>query len=171
MSFNLIRFVVCEKMDKTDFQDGGSGGHLGFLITMFLAHSDPECFLLLQSKYGSNWQKVWEEMLKIDFSRWCFGGHLGFLINSVLFFFVPTTCRQSDAPHQVSIQLDHSLQRSWRKYELSKLFSYKCIGPIQIYDEKNLTLPEKNQMTSHRIIILAKLVDLPTPIICAMIRR
>ena len=32
--------MVCEKLSKTDFQDGGCGGHLGFLITIF-AHFDP----------------------------------------------------------------------------------------------------------------------------------
>ena len=38
-------------MSKTDFQDGGCGGHLGFPINTILTHSDPEAVLLLQSKF------------------------------------------------------------------------------------------------------------------------
>ena len=51
VSFNLIRLVVCEKMSKIDFQDGGRGGHLGHPIDTILAHFDPEIVLLLQSKF------------------------------------------------------------------------------------------------------------------------
>ena len=50
VSFNLIRLVVCE-MSKTDFQDGGCGGHLGFPMDRILAHFDPKVVLLLQSKF------------------------------------------------------------------------------------------------------------------------
>ena len=50
VSFNLIRLVVCE-MSKTDFQDGGCGGHLGNWINMIIAYFDPEVVLLLQSKF------------------------------------------------------------------------------------------------------------------------
>ena len=84
LSFNLIRLVVCEKMSKTDFQDGSCGGHLGFQIDMFLANFDPEVVLLLKSKFASNGPKVWEEMSKIDFRDGSCGGHLGFSIGSVL---------------------------------------------------------------------------------------
>ena len=38
-------------MSKTDFQEGGCGGHLEFPIDKILAHSDPEVVLLLQSKF------------------------------------------------------------------------------------------------------------------------
>ena len=38
-------------MSKTDLQDGGCGGHLGFLIDTILAKFDPEVVLLLSSKF------------------------------------------------------------------------------------------------------------------------
>ena len=68
-------------MSRTDFQDGGCGGHRGFPIDMILAHSHSAVVLSLQSKFQF---KVWEEMLKSVFQHDGCGGHLGFLIDSVL---------------------------------------------------------------------------------------
>ena len=51
ISLNLIRLMVCEKMSKTNFQDGSYGSHLGFLTDTALAHFDPEVLLLLQGKF------------------------------------------------------------------------------------------------------------------------
>ena len=51
VSFNLIHLVVCNKMSKTDFQDGHCGGPLGFPIDTILAHFDTEVVMLLQSKF------------------------------------------------------------------------------------------------------------------------
>ena len=42
-------------MSKTDFQDGGCGGHLGFLIDTILVHFDTDVVLLQQSKF---WLKL-----------------------------------------------------------------------------------------------------------------
>ena len=55
-------------MSKTDFQDSGCGGHLGFLINTILAHFNPKscCY---RASVGSNRPKVWEEMSKIDFFK------------------------------------------------------------------------------------------------------
>ena len=84
VSFNLIYLVVCEKMSKTDFQDGSCGRHLGLLIDTNLAHFDPEVVLLLQRSFSSNQPKVWEEMSKSDFQDGGCGGHLGFLIGPAI---------------------------------------------------------------------------------------
>ena len=79
---STFHLVVC-KMSKTDFQDGGCGGCLGFPINMILAHLVQKscCY---RASFGSNHLRVWEEMLKIDFQDGGCGGHLGFSIGSVL---------------------------------------------------------------------------------------
>ena len=41
--------------------------------------------------------------------------------------------------HQVSIQLDY--RGDIHKYEFSTFFQYKCIWPIRMHGEGNLTLP------------------------------
>ena len=48
---NLIRIVLFKKMSRTDFQDGGCGGHLGFPNDTILARFDPEVVLLLLSNF------------------------------------------------------------------------------------------------------------------------
>ena len=63
------------ELSKTDFQDGGYGGHLGFLIDTILAHFDPEI--------------VVSELSKTDFQDGGYGGHLGFLIDTILAHFDP----------------------------------------------------------------------------------
>ena len=83
LCFNFIRLVFCE-MSKTDFQDGGCGGHLGFPIDMVLAHFGPRLSCCYRASFGSNRPKIWEEILKIDFQDGDCGGHLGFPIGSVL---------------------------------------------------------------------------------------
>ena len=44
------KFQFNSPCEKTDFQDGGCGDHLGFLTDTVLAHFDPEVALLLRSK-------------------------------------------------------------------------------------------------------------------------
>ena len=48
---------VQEKKRKIDFQDGGHGGHLGFLIGMILAIFIPQVTSMLPSKYRVNWPR------------------------------------------------------------------------------------------------------------------
>ena len=57
-------------MRKIDFQDGGHGGHLGFLIGMILAIFDLQVTLMLPSKFGVNWPFGSGEVAKNRFSRW-----------------------------------------------------------------------------------------------------
>ena len=71
-------------MSKTDFQDGGFGGHLGFPINTILAHFTPEVVLLLQSRFQLKLTKGLGKMSKTDFQDGGCSGHLGFLIRSVL---------------------------------------------------------------------------------------
>ena len=42
---------------KIDFQDGGHGGHLGFLIGMILAIFVPQVTSMLPTKYRVKWPK------------------------------------------------------------------------------------------------------------------
>ena len=51
-------------MRKIDFQDGGHGGHLGFLIGTILAIFDLQVTLMLPSKFGVNWPFVSGEEAK-----------------------------------------------------------------------------------------------------------
>ena len=45
------------------------------------------------------------------------------------------------AKEQVSAQSDLRFEKRCPKYEFSTFFLYKCIGPIQMHGEENLTLP------------------------------
>ena len=40
---------------KIDFEDGGHGGHLGFLIRVILAYVDLQVSPMLPTKYQVNW--------------------------------------------------------------------------------------------------------------------
>ena len=80
VSFNLIHLVVCMKMSKTDFQDGGCGGHLGFLIDI-LAHFDPKVVLLLQSKFQFKSTTGFGRDDENCFQHGSCGSHLGFSID------------------------------------------------------------------------------------------
>ena len=42
---------------KIDFQDGGHGGHLGFLIGTILAIFDIQVIPMLPTKYRVNWPR------------------------------------------------------------------------------------------------------------------
>ena len=57
--------LAVKRVSKTDFQDGGYGGHLRIPIDTNLAYFDQEIV-------------VWEEMSKIDIKDGGCGGHLGF---------------------------------------------------------------------------------------------
>ena len=49
--FESIGFSVQEKKLNIDFQDGGHGGHLGFLIRTILALFDLQVTLMLPTKF------------------------------------------------------------------------------------------------------------------------
>ena len=53
-SLESIGLSVQEKKRKIDFQDGGHGGHLGFLIGTILAIFDLQVILMLPSKFAVN---------------------------------------------------------------------------------------------------------------------
>ena len=80
-------FSVQEKKRKIDFQDGGHGGHLGFLIGKILAIFDLQVTLMVLSKFGVNWPFIQEKKRKIDFQDGGHGGHLGFPIRTILAIF------------------------------------------------------------------------------------
>ena len=54
---------------KTDFQNGGHGGHLEFPIVMILAIFDLQVTPMLPSKFGVNWPFGSGEEAKNRFSR------------------------------------------------------------------------------------------------------
>ena len=61
---------VQEKKRKTDFQDGGHGGRLGFPIGTILAIFDLQVIRMLPSKFEVNWPFGSGEEAKNRFSRW-----------------------------------------------------------------------------------------------------
>ena len=65
-----IGLSVQEKKRKIDFQDGGHGSHLGFLIGTILAIFDLQDTPMLPSKFGVNWPFGSGEEEKNRFSRW-----------------------------------------------------------------------------------------------------
>ena len=54
-SLESIGLSVQEKKRKIDFQDGGHGGHLGYMIGTILAIFDLQDTPMLPSKFGVNW--------------------------------------------------------------------------------------------------------------------
>ena len=68
----------------------------------------------------------------------------------------------------VLIQMDWIIEEI-PKYEFSTVFPYKCIGPIQMHG-KQIWPCRKKVKCQCRTIILAILVDLLSPRICAKIR-
>ena len=59
-----------EKKLNIDFQDGGHGGHLGFLIRTILAIFDLQVTPMSPTKSGVNWPFGAGEEAKYRFSRW-----------------------------------------------------------------------------------------------------
>ena len=70
-----------------------------------------------------------------------------------------------EAPHKIWATLAQRLQR--RSFEILNIFPIKCMAPIQMHREANLTLKVKRQCMT---IILATLVDLPSLMICVKIQ-
>ena len=75
-------------------------------------------------------------MWKTDFQDGGCGGHLGFSIGSFSYF---VSHKRPNAHHQVLIQLDY--KGDVQNMNSQQFFPYKCIGPIQMHGEANLTLP------------------------------
>ena len=74
-------------------------------------------------------------MSKIDFQDGGCGGHLGFYVGSFSYF---VSTRRPNAHLQVSIQMDYT---DVQNIKFSTFFPYKCIGPLQMHEEANLTMP------------------------------
>ena len=112
---------------KIDFQDGGYGCHLGFLICTILAIFDLQkvdnlyqvSFLIYKSllyllpSLESTGLSVQESKFKIDFQDAGHGGHLGLLIETGFSIFY---LRRSYISYQVSNQLTFPLRRRNSKY-------------------------------------------------------
>ena len=69
-NFQSIGLLVQEKKRKIDFQGGGYGGHLGFLIGRMLPIFDLQVTSLLPTKFQVNWLFGSGEEAKNRFSRW-----------------------------------------------------------------------------------------------------
>ena len=82
-----IVILVEEKKRKIDFQDGGHGGYLGFLIGMMFAIFNLQVTPMLPSKFGVNWPFIQEKKQTTDLQDSGHGGHLGFPIGMILAIF------------------------------------------------------------------------------------
>ena len=70
-SFESTGLSVQEKKRKEiDFEDGGNGGHLGFLILTILAVFDQQVTPILATKFRVNWPFGSGEEAKNRISRW-----------------------------------------------------------------------------------------------------
>ena len=65
-----IGLSIQEKKLNKDFNDGGHGGHLGFLIGTILAIFDIQVTPMHSTKFQVNWPFGSEEEAKNRFSRW-----------------------------------------------------------------------------------------------------
>ena len=65
-----VNWPFVQEKRKIDFQDGGHGGHLGFLIGTILAIFELQVTLMVPSKFGVNWPLGSGEETKNRFSRW-----------------------------------------------------------------------------------------------------
>ena len=92
--------LLVQKKRIIDFQDGGHGGNLGFLIGKILAIFDLQVTPMLPTKFQVFWPLISGEEAKIDFKD---GGYLGFPI------FCSTSHR--DASYQVSSQFAFRFRR------------------------------------------------------------
>ena len=110
--------MVQEKKQKIDFQDGGHGGHLGFLIETIVAIFDLQVTLMLPTKFQVNWPFSQGEDAKIDFKDCCYGGHLGFLNGTVLAFFFTYKSPRCFPPSFKSIGL--SVQEKKQKIDFQE---------------------------------------------------
>ena len=119
-----------------------------------------------RASFGSNGPKVWEEMSKIDFRDGSCGGHLGFSINSVL----AILCLLGTLILLIKFQFNWIIVfrrdvQNMNSHHFSHIIvqgPYKCMG-------KQILPCSKKVKRQCRTIILAILVDLPSPIICAKI--
>ena len=101
---------VQEKKRKIDFQDGGHGGHLGFLIGTILAIFDLQVTLIVPSKFGVNWPFGSGEEAKNRFSRWQPWRPSWISDRNDFSYFWFTS--HPDASYQVSSQLAQGCRRS-----------------------------------------------------------
>ena len=70
LSFKSIGLLDQEKKRKIDFQDGGNGGQLGFLMGMILANFVLQVTPMLPLEFQANWPFGSGEEAKNRFSRW-----------------------------------------------------------------------------------------------------
>ena len=153
---------MCEKISKTDFQDDGCGGHLGFPSDTGLAHFDLENDLLLQCKVRLKSTKgLWRDV-ENWFSRWRLwqpSWTFDRLILAIL-------CLLGAPTLLIKFQLKWIIVF---RGEFSTFFHINVLGPYKCM-EKQIWLCREKVKRQRRTIILAILVGLPSPMICAKIR-
>ena len=139
-------------------------GHLWFSIGTISVCSDPESHLVATEHVSAQSDLRFEKRCrKLIFKMAAVVAILDFSIGSFSYF---ASHKRANAHHQVSIQL---VYRGDPKYEFSTFFPYKCIGPIQMHG-KQIWPCRKKVKCQRRTIILANLVDLLSPRICAKVR-
>ena len=85
-NFESVGLSVQEKNYKIHFQDGGRGGHLGFLIETILAIFHLKLALILPTKFRVNWPFGSGEV-RNGFKDGGHGDHLGFSIGTIFTVF------------------------------------------------------------------------------------
>ena len=82
--FQVLAVPFRRSEEKIEFQDGGLGSYLGFLIRTILTIFYLQVTLMLPSKFQVYLPLMQKKKQKTDFQD---GGHLGFLIRTILAVF------------------------------------------------------------------------------------
>ena len=112
-SLESIGLSVQEKKLNIDFQDGGHGGHLRFLIRTILATFDLQVTLMLPTKFRVKWLLGLGEEAKNRFSSWLPWRPSWFYDRHDFSYFWSTS--HPDASYQVWSQLAFRFRRRSKK--------------------------------------------------------
>ena len=115
-----------DKKRKTDFQDGGHGGHLGIPTGMILAIFDLQVNLMFPTKFPVNWHLRLGEEAKNRFSRWPQWRPSWIYYQHDFSYFSSTS--HPDASYHVWSQLAFGF---WRR---SKIYIFKMAAMAAILD-------------------------------------
>ena len=114
-------------------------------MNTILAHFDPEVVLLLQSKFRLKSTKGLGKDVKSDFQDGGCDGYLGFSIGSLL----AILCLLGALILLIKFQLNWIIVfRDVQNMNSQHFLSFKCIRPIQMHEEANLTLSYKGQIST-----------------------
>ena len=111
--------------------------------------------------------KVYLVLEKKIFKGFHHGGHLGQGTVTILAIF------NSPALRRLPKKFEKHWSSSFRgcRLNFSTFFPYKCMGPIQMHREANLTCRKKMVKRQRMIIISPTLVDLSSLMICAKLQH